>query len=199
MTGTGVSLDDWLAALAARAPTPSGGAAAAVGLAAAAALASMVARFSSDQVPDADDLAGVADSARRRALELASRDEAAVGNLLALTSGPGRQQGSRSAPRDAGAAAAQAAQVPLDIVSLAAELRPLLEQLLREGNQRLAGDARVGLELLTGAASGAAALVRIDAERLGTRDRRQLLAALSAVEEQAIGTSVDRPGRPVGR
>ncbi len=199
MTGTGAPLDDWLAALAARAPTPSGGAAAAVGLAAAAALASMVARFSSELLADSDELADEADSIRLRALELASADEAAVAAVLPASAGAGDQDGSRTRPQDPGAAALRAAQVPLDMVTLAAELRPLLDRLRRDGNQRLAGDAQVGLELLIGAAAGAAALVRIDAERLDPADRRQLLAALAAAEEPARGARPGPSRRPVGR
>ena len=187
MTGAEVRLGDWLGTLAARTPTPSGGAAAAVGLAAAAALASMVARFSSELLADSEELAGAADSARRRALELAAADEAAVGAVVPASSGAGDREGARLGPLDAGAAALRAAQVPLEMVRLAAALRPLLDRLRRDGNQRLAGDAQVGIELLVGAASGAAALVRIDAQRLGAVDRRELLAALAAAEELTRG------------
>jgi formiminotetrahydrofolate cyclodeaminase len=199
VTGAEVRLGDWLGMLAARTPTPSGGAAAAVGLAAAASLASMVARFSSELLADSDELAGAADSARRRALELASADEAAVAAVVPAPAGAGDQDGSRLGPLDAGAAALRAAHVPLDMVKLAAELRPLLDRLRRDGNQRLAGDAQVGIELLVGAAAGAAALVRIDAERLGAVDRRELLAALAAAEERTRGTGPGPSRRPVGR
>jgi formiminotetrahydrofolate cyclodeaminase len=198
VTNAEARLGDWLDKLAARTPTPSGGAAAAVALAAAAALASMVARFSSDLLVDSEELAGAADSARCRALELASADEAVVAAVVPASAGAGDHDGARIGPLDAHAAALQAAHVPLEMVRLAAELRPLLDRLHRDGNQRLAGDAQVGIELLVGAAAGAAALVRIDAERLDGPERYELLAALVAAEEQTRGTGPGRSLRRVG-
>ena len=184
VSGPDVRLGAWLAAVAARTPAPGAGAVAAVTLAAAASLGAMVARHSRE-LAGADALATAADSISGRALALAAADEEAVGALL----------GPRDAARDtaSGASPAQdapdettggaardarerAAEVPLGIAELAAELVPHLRRLLREGNRRLAGDASTGLELATAAGRAAAGLVAIDAGALAGPARGAVLS-----------------------
>jgi len=190
VTGREVPLEAWLAALAARTPTPSGGAAAAVSLASAAALASMVARFSEESIPDAEELAAVADSCRGEALELAAADQAAVealyGRKAERTRGaPGRNEGPEADDDptvDAPDPRQAAAEVPLRMVILAASLRPLLARLESLGNPRLAGDVGVAVELAASGSAAAARLVRIDARSLAPEDRASVLERLAEAE-----------------
>lgn len=173
MTVPETRLGDWLELLAARRSTPSGGAAVAVTLAASAALAAMVARFSESRLEDAAAIARRADDLRDRALDLAAADEAVVGALY---------PGSGAARGDGRPTGRQAAEVPLSMVQLAADLHAVFERLSRDANPRLAGDAQAGLQLLRGAAAAGAALVRIDAGTLGAEERAALLDALGAAE-----------------
>ena len=178
MTGSDIRLGDWLDAVADRSATPGGGAVAAVALAAAAALGAMVARFSVGVIGDADSLASQADAVRRHALELEAADEAVVSALYpGAAGGAGARQG-----RAAQEAARRAAEVPLEIVQAAAALTPVLRRLRGDGNQRLAGDAQVALELAEASARAAAALVRIDVHSLGAPERATVLSSLSAAE-----------------
>jgi formiminotetrahydrofolate cyclodeaminase len=171
VTGPDTRIGDWLENLAARRSTPSGGAAAAVTLAAAAALAAMAARFSAASLEDATGLAQEADALRDRAIGLAAADEAVVATLHPA-SGPRAARGPQSAR--------QAAEVPLAMVQLAAELDGVFGRLGRGTNPRLVGDAQVGRLLLQGAADAASALAWIDAAVLPAAERETLLEALRA-------------------
>lgn len=186
-TNETVPLGLWLDRLGERTPTPSGGSAAAVTLAVAAALASMVAAYSdfsgpavssspsarespgSEHARDSEGIRRLATSVRSRALALASSDEAAV---LALLSAPSLRTRS------------DAAGVPLEVARLAGELAPAFHRLIQDGNARLRGDAIVGAHLVRGAAAAAGELVRIDAASLGEVERNDLLAALADAEAQ---------------
>lgn len=191
MSTTDGRLGDWLDAVAARTPAPGGGSAAAVALAGAAALGAMVARSSARTLPDVDMLTARADTVRRRALELAAADEAVVGALYAGQAGAGAHDRGTPAPGDpaptTGDLLLQAAGVPLEILETAVSLAPLLRRLRVEGNQRLAGDAQVALELVEAAARGAATLVRIDAQALAEPHRARMLSALDAAAAR-LGT-----------
>jgi formiminotetrahydrofolate cyclodeaminase len=153
----------------------------------------MVARYSGAQLPDSATLVSTSEAARVRALQLAGEDEAAFAALTAGTveeggpgvgDSPGATDDDRTGDAGRSAALLRVATVPLEMVLLAAELCPLLVRLARDGNQRLRGDALVGIELLKAAASGAAHLVRIDAVVLENVDREQLLDSLEEAEDR---------------
>lgn len=145
---------DFLRALAARQPAPSGGAVAALTVAAAAALAAMAARFARAEVLVA--LAERADELRARALELADADAAAYAEVLAAA-GPERKR----------AAWRAAAQVPLDIAGIGVEVVELAGRLVADGNPNLVGDARTAVLLAEAAARAAAELVEINTQQGG--------------------------------
>jgi formiminotetrahydrofolate cyclodeaminase len=142
VSGIGSFLD----AVAERSPAPGGGASCAVTLGIAAALAAMAARFAGD-----DDASVRADAVRARALELAEEDAAAYVPVL-------------SAPDAATRAAAlsAAAEPPLEIAELAAEVGALARGLAERGRPALRGDALAGADLAAGAARAAARLVELN-------------------------------------
>ncbi len=110
---------EFLDLLAARAPAPGGGGAAAVTCALAAGLVAMAARFSGAQLPDAADVAGQADQLRERAAGLADQDAAAYGAVLDAyrlpRDGDERRRRIETALRGA-------AEVPLEIAGIAAQV-----------------------------------------------------------------------------
>ena len=143
---TGRTLTEFLAAVAERSPAPGGGASSAVTLGIGAALAAMAARFAGEE-----DTAARADAVRERALELADEDAAAYAPVL-------------SAPDAAARAAAlsAAAEPPVEIAELAAEIRDLARALAERGRPSLRGDALAGAEFADAAARAAARLVELN-------------------------------------
>lgn len=132
--------------VAARTPAPGGGAVAAMTAASAAALVSMAARFSS-----ADETATAGDELRARLVQLASDDAAAYTAVLA-TQGRARQEALR-----------HATEIPRAIAAAAAEVATLAHALVKTGNPRLTGDARVAELLAEAAGKAAGVLVEINA------------------------------------
>ncbi len=193
MTSEADTLGDWLDAIAARSPAPSGGSTSAVVLACAGGLAEMVARFSTAQLAEADELAAVAESLRRRAFGLAAADEAAWSGVLdaarsaraaraAGATGATEVPASGSHAARAGSAFVIATEVPLRMVEVAAELFPVLRRLAESGNQRLLGDALAGQHLCFGAASSAGSLVRLNLAQLPAHDRARIEVQLASAE-----------------
>jgi formiminotetrahydrofolate cyclodeaminase len=166
-TGTGTTevhlaempMGELVASIASAAPTPGGGAVAALAAALAASLAAMTARYSTASgLPDAEGLAERADALRDRALGLADDDARVYRGYVAASRiprepGPERR---RAAVREALDAAAD---VPLDLAGLAREIAEAGETLVRSGNPRLHSDALTTSCLAAAAAAGAAALV----------------------------------------
>jgi formiminotetrahydrofolate cyclodeaminase len=152
-----------LDALAARTPSPGGGAAAGVACALAAALVQMTASFGSGS--EAGALGRRAQELRGLALRLADEDLTAyapVLEALALPSeDPQRQQ------RLAGARA-RASEPPLGIAQAAAEVAELGLAAARASTSHLVGDALTGVVLAEAASRAAAELVTINL--LGDRD-----------------------------
>lgn len=216
MTSEADTLGDWLDAIAARSPAPSGGSTSAVVLACAGGLAEMVARFSTAQLAEADELAAVAESLRRRAFGLAAADEAAWSGVLdaarsaraaraARAAGAAGAVGAAEVPASgshavrAGSAFVVATEVPLRMVEVAAELFPVLRRLAESGNQRLLGDALAGQHLCFGAASSAGSLVRLNLAQLPAHDRARIEVRLASAERllaEASGGRWFAPGEP---
>jgi formiminotetrahydrofolate cyclodeaminase len=158
------TLEAFAARVAARTPAPGGGACAAVACALAAALVEMAAGLTlarpelGDRHARMDDIARRAAQIRPHALALADRDGAvyaAVIEARARPAGAAREQG-------LAAALSAAADVPLEIAELGAELTALAGELQRDGNPNLSGDAAVASQLGAAATAGAARLVAIN-------------------------------------
>ncbi|MDA8399575.1 MAG: cyclodeaminase/cyclohydrolase family protein [Actinomycetota bacterium] len=181
MTAETETLGQWLKALSARSPAPSGGAATALTLASSAGLATMVARFSTSQVNDADELVEKANSLCHRAFLLAAADEAAwsrVGEASKIA----RVGGEAPRPAALPEAFVGATEVPLRMLEVAAELAPILRLLAERGNPRLLGDALTGEHLLFGAASAAVSLVRLNLSEVPMHERQRFETELARSE-----------------
>jgi methenyltetrahydrofolate cyclohydrolase len=160
------------AALVARAePAPGGGAGAAAACAIAAALVEKAAALS----PGAE-AAGIRASAiREQALALADDDAETYGAVIAAQ----RTAAGEERTRRVQAALSRAADVPLQIAEFGAEVAELAQELERDGNPNLAGDAAVAALLAAAASAGAARLVTINLAEVPEDPRARRAAELS--------------------
>jgi formiminotetrahydrofolate cyclodeaminase len=168
--------------LAARTPAPGGGSAAALACATAAALVEMAASFADG----ATEAAARAGTLRARALELAEADQDSYPPVLAAArlaaDDPAR-------PAALAAALSGAAEIPLEVARIGAELAALAAALAGDGSRYLAGDAVTAALLAEAACGAAAALVEINLSDAGDSrpdQAAQLVADATAAREQAL-------------
>ncbi len=169
--------------VASREPAPGGGASAAIAVALAAALSSMAARFATDYLSTAEELSNRAEELRGHVMPLARADAEAYGRVLDAYRAPRDDEELREYGIQT--TLSEAANVPLAIAELGAEVVGIATQLAHEGNPNLRGDA-VTSALLAGAGVRAAVTLveinisaaSIDDERLSRA--RQLLSATDA-------------------
>jgi methenyltetrahydrofolate cyclohydrolase len=159
----------FLELVASRQPAPGGGAAAAIGVALAAGLVAMAARFSENQIEEAAVLAERAHGLQRRATTLAQADAAAYGRVVDARRSGGVGAGRRQRIR---AALSAAADVPCEIARLGATVAELAAQLAERGNPSLCGDAVSGAVLAEAGVRAAAELVAINLTAAGIEDGR---------------------------
>jgi methenyltetrahydrofolate cyclohydrolase len=168
-----MSVRGFLTALAAKQPTPGGGAVAGVCGAMAAALAQMVVSYSLGKKNLAPHQALLEDAAKRleraRAimLELADEDAAAYGLVNELSKLPEHDA------RRAGLPAAQrtAAQVPLAVTAAAVDALRLMRELCGKSNVHLRSDLAIAGVLAEATASAGAWNVRINVPSLIEQER----------------------------
>ena len=165
--------------VAARTPEPGAGAVTALSVTLAAALATMVARFSDDA-----DAEAACEGLRRRAEPLGDADGAAYGRYLAALRLPKVEDpdGRRQQMNETLSAATD---VPVQMTEVASEVAGHASRLAREGNPRLRGDAITAALLAAAAARSAAVLValnldRVEAFRDDPRPDRTLRLAVEA-------------------
>jgi methenyltetrahydrofolate cyclohydrolase len=183
---------EFLDLLAARLPAPGGGAAAAVTCALAAGLVAMAARFSDAQFPAAADVAHQADQLRERAAGLADQDATAYDAVLDAyrqPAGAGGDGGERRWRIEA--ALRGAAEVPLEIAEIAAQVAGLAGQVAAGGNPNLRGDTVTAAHLAEASACSAAALVDINVAlgRLAGDLSRRAASAVAATQAVARVTA----------
>jgi methenyltetrahydrofolate cyclohydrolase len=135
--------------VAARTPAPGGGSSAAWTVALAAALVEMAAAFSDREVP----------ALRERALALAESELRAYGPVLEASRVP-KDDPTRAERLER--ALSDAADSPLEIARLAAEVERLARDLAASGNRTLEGDANTAAELAAAARRAAVRLVEIN-------------------------------------
>ncbi|MGB6164629.1 MAG: cyclodeaminase/cyclohydrolase family protein [Pseudonocardiaceae bacterium] len=161
-------IGDFLDQLAARVPAPGGGAAAALSAAQAAALLSMVARYSTGEryAEHAETIRAVlaeSEATRDRAVQLAQDDAtafAAVSAAYRLPKDTPEQRATRAAA--IARALSGAAQPPAATITAASRLVELAETLLPIGNRTVITDVAVAAELARAAASCARLNVEIN-------------------------------------
>ena len=189
-------LGRFLDMVAAREPAPGGGASAAVAVALAAALTGMAARFSADHLADAETIAGKAEELRSRVMPLARADAAAYARVLDAYRTPRDEEGRRRKIRGA---LSEAADVPLSIAEIGAEVAGNAARLAEEGNPNLRGDALTAAVLAGAGVRAAATLVDINVSSGGADDDRlsrvgDLLAATAAAQEVVEGVEARSRG-----
>lgn len=177
------TIADFLDQLAARLPTPGGGATAALDAAQAAALVAMVARYS--QGPDLERIVAQADELRRDALALADADAEAFGAVAtayALPRGSQEEKQARSAAIAVGLAGA--ARPPADVIRTALLVTELAEDLLPAANRNVITD--VGAAAAAARAAVVTSQLNIEVNLRGIADAevRAELTATAAMATQ---------------
>ena len=190
----GLPLGGFLDLVASREPAPGGGASAAVAVALAAALTAMAARFSTEHLADADGLAGRAEGLRGEVVLLARADAVAYGRVLDANRAP-RDVGEEERRQRIREALTEAADVPLSIAGIGAEVAGISARLAEEGNPNLRGDAVTAAVLAGAGVRAAATLVEINVSAGGADDGRlsrvaELRATAAAAQEAAEGAGV---------
>jgi formiminotetrahydrofolate cyclodeaminase len=182
------TVEAFLAQLAARVPSPGGGATAALHAAQSAALVAMVARYSNGARYDADLMARIfteADGLRDEALSLAEADATAFGAVSEAYQLP-KETSELLQARSAAIAAALtgAARPPAEVIRTAVRLIELAEELLPAGNRNVIADVAAAAE----AARAAAVTARVNNEvnLRGIKDaaiKSELSATAAATDE----------------
>jgi methenyltetrahydrofolate cyclohydrolase len=183
----GHSLEPFLDALQAPAPSPCGGTAAAAAAAMAASLVVMVGRGSKNWA-DGPGVAAQAGTFRSRLVALGAEDAEAFGQVIATMRNPAGTKEQRN--HAIGQALLGAAAVPLRIAEVAADVAELAALTCTEGAAHMRPDAAVAATLAEAAARGAAHLVEINlatvaGDELSER-AEQLRVAAAAARERAL-------------
>ena len=155
------SLREFCDTVAAETPAPGGGSVAAIVAAFGAALAAMVARFSTEPWEAAPGAVAQAEALRARLLPLADEDARAYESVLVALRLPRELQ---PEARDAaiGEALSRAANVPLTIAETALDVSSLAAELAERGNPNLRGDAATAAVVGEAAVRATANLVEIN-------------------------------------
>ncbi|KMS69313.1 cyclodeaminase/cyclohydrolase family protein [Prauserella rugosa] len=168
------TVEDFLQERAARVPAPGGGASAALHAAQAAALLSMVARYSdgekyADHAATVQQVCDTADELRALCLDLAERDAEAFGAVAAAYTLP-KQSPEEKQERSAAIAAAlaEAGRVPGRVIALAAHLVELAELMRPVGNANVISD--VAAAAIAARAAVSTARVNVEINLAGITD-----------------------------
>ena len=184
-------LGRFLELVASRQPAPGGGAAAAIGVALAAGLAAMVARFSAEQLREASHIAGQADGLRLRAAELAQADGTAYQRVIEARREARAEAGRRDRVRTA---FSEAADVPCETARMGATVAELAARLAEHGNPNLRGDAVTAALLAEAGVRASAELVALNLSSAAIEDGRGrecsgLVGLASAAARRALSAS----------
>jgi formiminotetrahydrofolate cyclodeaminase len=182
-------LGEFLERVASDRPAPGGGSVAAVAVALAAALSSMAARLSTDQMERARELADRADASRRRVAPLAVTDAESYGRVLDALR---RQDDPERREERIKDALSEAADVPLAVAEVGNEVAGIAARLVEEGNPNLEGDAMTAVLLADAGVRAAAALTGINLSAANVEDDRlekagRLVDSSAATVRQATG------------
>ncbi|GLZ50123.1 hypothetical protein Acsp06_63080 [Actinomycetospora sp. NBRC 106375] len=157
-----MTVEQYLAAVASDAPSPGGGAVAALVVAQAGALAAMAGRFSAGRegsdIPAMIELVAAADRLREFGGVLSDADAAAFEDYRRAVRLP-REPDGQARAEAIREATSTAADVPLQTAEAAAEVGRLAVVLVEEGNRHLRGDAAAAALLASAAATTAALMV----------------------------------------
>ena len=185
-------LRDVLDTLAGEGPAPGGGSAAAIVVAMAAGLVTMVARASKEHWAEAGGVIGQAESFRARVAPLAQADADAYSEALGKLRNRDELE-ARYRDQKLEAALDLAAEIPLQIAEAGSDLAALAALLVENGNPEVRADAAVASVLAEGGTRAAAKLVEIN---LGAteddprvRHARLLVSVAGEAAERALSAA----------
>lgn len=177
------TIGEWLGDLASAAPSPGGGAAAAMNAAIGAALISMVCNLTVDNPryaehkPTMSRVRDRADALRRDCLSLADADSRAFGAVVAAYKLPKATEEDKRARTGAiQDALAHAAEVPLRTAALAAEVIDLAEDILPGANVNVLSDVAVAASSARAALDSAVVNVEINLAAMHDEAARRTIA-----------------------
>lgn len=182
-------LGEFLDELAAPREVPGGGSALALALAAAAAAVAMAARLSASSWEDGAGIAAQAESLRARAAELVETDAASYRHALAARDKAAELPTERR-DWEVGRAFAAAAEPPLAIARLAADVAELAAVVAAGGDERVRADASVAAALAAAAARGGVALVAANLTAVAGDSRIAEAELLAAAAEHAAARAL---------
>ncbi|MFI2566327.1 cyclodeaminase/cyclohydrolase family protein [Paenarthrobacter sp. NPDC018779] len=187
------TINDYLARLAARQPTPGGGAAAALHAAQGAALVAMVARYTTGEkyavhAGLVERITNDADQYRLEALRLADADETAFQGVIdsyKLPAGTDELKAAKKAAIDA--ALAEAAQTPAQLIKLSGSIVDLATELFEVANMNVISDVAAAADAARAAAT--TARVNIDINVVAIKDqaiRAELAGQTDGFEDKVV-------------
>jgi formiminotetrahydrofolate cyclodeaminase len=202
---TQLSVADFVDRLAAAAPTPGGGSAAALSGSFAAALVQMVCDLTigkegyQQHEPLLRPMRAQAESLRRELLALADKDSAAYDRVIAALRLPKASEAEKAARKAAlGRANLEATEVPLATAEGCARVLGLAADLLPRGNRNARSDVGTAAALAAAGLRGALMNVRInlgglsDAERAsGIRGRAEAIEKEARLREEEIASELE--------
>lgn len=190
----GRSLDDHLDEMAGEEAAPGGGSAAAVCAAMAAALVVSVARQSRERWDDAMAIAAQAEQLRSRAALLVELDARAFDQALRALA-ERREGGSPERDAELEQSLARAAELPLEIAEIGADLAELAAETSGRCDIKVQADAMAAATLAEAASRAATGLVEVNLTTTEGDARmsaaRSLVARAGASRERALGSGVD--------
>ena len=185
-------LRDVLDTLAGEGPAPGGGSAAAIVVAMAAGLVTMVARASMEHWAEAGGVIGQAESFRARVAPLVQADADAYSEALGKLRNRDELE-ARYRDQKLEAALDRAAEIPLQIAEAGSDLAALAALLVENGNPEVRADAAIASVLAEGGTRAAAKLVEIN---LGAteddprvRHARLLVSVAGEAAERALSAA----------
>ncbi len=185
-------LGEFLDTLSGQGPAPGAGSAAAIVVAMAAGLVTMVARASKEHWPEAGGAIGQAETFRARVQPLAQADAEAYAEALSALRGR-EQLEERYRDQKLQAALERAAEIPLRIAEAGSDLACLAALLVEHGNPEVRADAAAASVLAEGGARAAAKLVEINLGAMEDDPRvrhvRSLVAVASEASERALAAA----------
>jgi methenyltetrahydrofolate cyclohydrolase len=182
---TGLSLPALLEELAAPREVPGAGSALAVALATAAAVVQMAARLSPESWPDASGVAAQAESLRERATRLVDDDAEAYRRALEARATADETAKPEQRDWSLGRVTAAAAEPPLALARLAADLAELCAAAGDRVEVRVRADVVAAAALAAAVARGARELVAVNLTALPDDPRVQEATKLAAAAEAA--------------
>ncbi|MFE4833691.1 cyclodeaminase/cyclohydrolase family protein [Arthrobacter sp. NPDC056691] len=197
------TINNYLGRLAARQPTPGGGAAAALHAAQGAALVAMVARFSTgakyeQHAETTSRIIAAADQLIGETLGLADADEAAFKAVIASYKLPATSDAEREARAAAiGDALGQAAQPPARLISLSGAVVELAAELLDIANPNVISDIAAAADAARAAATTARVNIDINVVAIKDAQARAALAERTDGLEEKVVLAADSLSRQV--